>query len=53
MRVNPQKSLGILNNLSGNADEMSTKWMVDVITLSNSERHHIRHRKSEQGFICN
>ena len=34
-RVNPQKSLGILSNQDGKLTKMSTKWMVDVITLSN------------------
>ena len=33
--------------------KMSTKWMVDVITLSNNARHHLCHKKSEQGLICN
>ena len=50
-RVNPQKSLGILSNQDGKLTKMSTKWMVDVITLSNRARHHLCHNKSEQGLV--
>ena len=31
----------------------STKWMVDVINLSNSTRHHVCHKKSEHGSVLN
>ena len=33
--------------------EVCTKWMVDVITLSNRARHHLCHNKSEQGLVLN
>ena len=32
---------------------MSTKWMVDVITLSNRARHHLCHNKREQDQVLN
>ena len=31
--------------------KMSTKWMVDVITLFNNARHHLCHKKSGQGLV--
>ena len=33
--------------------KMSIKWMVDVIPLSNKARHHLCHRKCEQGLVLN
>ena len=33
--------------------KMSTKWMVDVITLSNRARYHLCCNKSEQGLVLN